>query len=231
MNPVSLIYDFLCVAIVVISTIKGAKDGFAKTAIMTLGVVAAVVAAVVISSVCTAFIYSAVIEPAVVSGITGSIGEATSVESVTEALTKAIDGLPQISRLFFDFEGVAEGLIEASGLDAQKIAEAATENIVRPVVEPIISSLIFVVSVILLIAVVSVVANGSKVVNDVPVIGSVNSFFGGTAGIVSGGVNVLIGAIIIGFVISFGIFPQYFSEEIIQNTYIFKYAYEIQKII
>ncbi len=231
MNPISLIYDVLCVVIAAACIIKGAKNGFVKTAILTVGYIASGIAAVVISSVCTALIYSAAIEPAVVSGIETSLLGAADTESVVEGLTEAVEGLPAISHILFDFEGAAESLIAASGFDAAAIAEAAVENVIRPVVEPIISSLIFIISVIILTSVVSIVAKGSKIVNEVPIIGPVNSFFGGAAGIVSGIIEVFIAAVIISFIISAGISPEYFSEEIIEGTHIFKYFYAIQKSI
>ena len=95
----------------------------------------------------------------------------------------------------------------------------------RPVVEPILETVIFAVVLILLATVVSFIAKGSKIVNDVPVIGRINSFFGGVFGIANGILELVIGAFILEFIISASLFPEYFSEEIISGTYFFRLIY------
>ena len=115
--------------------------------------------------------------------------------------------------------------MDSVGLDYAAIAVSVEESVIRPVAEPILETVAFAVSLILLATVVSFVANGSKFVNDVPIIGKANSFFGGVFGIANGVLELCIGAFILDFVISAGIFPEYFSEDIIEKTYIFRWIY------
>lgn len=225
MNFVSIIYDAIAIFIIIICIKRGAKNGFAKTAIQTVGYVFSIVAALVISSVCASLIYTTAIQPAVISGIEGSVSNAVDTESVIGGLTEAVENLPAISHILFNFEGVAENLVASVGLDAEAIAKSVEENVIRPVAEPIIETVVFAVSLIILITVVSLVAKGSKIVNDVPVIGGFNSFFGGVFGIVNGAVELCVAAVILELVISAGLFPEYFSEEIISGTYIFRWIY------
>ena len=70
-----------------------------------------------------------------------------------------------------------------------------------------------------------IIAKGSKFVNDVPIIGGFNSFFGGVFGLANGILELCIGAFVLDFIISAGIFPEYFSEEIISESYFFKWIY------
>ena len=120
---------------------------------------------------------------------------------------------------------MAESLVSSVGLDYAAIAANVEEGVIRPVVEPILKTVIFAVSLILLVTVVSLIAKGSKIVNEVPVIGKVNSFFGGVFGIVNGALELCVAAAVIRLVISAGIFPEYFSEEIVSGTYVFKWVY------
>lgn len=225
MNFISIIYDILAVGIVIGCISKGAKNGFAKTAIQTFGYICAIISALVISRICASLIYTTAIQPSVITNMESSISNAVDAESVVLGLTEAVESLPAISYLLFDFNGVAENLINSVGLDFSAIAAAVEESVVRPVVEPILETVIFVVSLIILSAVVSFVAKGSKFVNDVPIIGGFNSFFGGVFGILNGGLELCIAAFILRMVISSGIFPEYFSEEIISGTFLFRWIY------
>lgn len=225
LNFVSIIYDILAVVIVISCIAKGTKNGFAKTAIQTIGYICAIISALVISRIGASLIYTTVIQPAVITNMENSISNAVDAESVVNGLTEAVESLPAISYLLFDFNGVAENLINSVGLDFSAIAVAVEESVVRPVVEPILETVIFVVSLIILAAIVSFVAKGSKFVNDVPIIGGFNSFFGGVFGILNGGLELCIAAFILRMVISSGIFPEYFSEKIISETFLFRWIY------
>ena len=225
MNFVSIIYDALAIFIVINCIRKGAKNGFAKTAIQAIGYICAIIAALVVSRVCAALIYTTAIQPAVITNMESSISNAVDTESVINGLTAAVESLPAISHLLFDFSGAVESLVDSVGLDYAAIAVSVEESVVRPIVEPILETVIFAVTLVILIAVVSFVAGGSKYVNDVPIIGKANSFFGGVFGIANGALELCVAAFILEFVISAGIFPEYFSEEIISGTYVFRHIY------
>ncbi len=225
MNFVSIIYDALAIFIIINCIRKGAKNGFAKTAVQAIGYIFAIVAALVISRICASLIYTTAIQPMVIEKMESSIANAVDTESVINGLASAVEGLPAISYFLFDFSTAAENLVDSVGLDYAAIAVSVEESVIRPVAEPILETVAFAVSLILLATVVSFVANGSKFVNDVPIIGKANSFFGGVFGIANGVLELCIGAFILDFVISAGIFPEYFSEDIIEKTYIFRWIY------
>lgn len=225
MNFASIIYDALAIFIIINCIRKGAKNGFAKTAVQAIGYIFAIVAALVISRICASLIYTTAIQPMVIEKMESSIANAVDTESVINGLVSAVEGLPAISYFLFDFSTAAENLVDSVGLDYAAIAVSVEESVIRPVAEPILETVAFAVSLILLATVVSFVANGSKFVNDVPIIGKANSFFGGVFGIANGVLELCIGAFILDFVISAGIFPEYFSEDIIEKTYIFRWIY------
>ena len=225
MNFISIIYDILAAVIVLACVFRGKKDGFAKTAIQTVGYICAIIASLVISRICAALIYSFMLEPALVSSMEASLAEAVDAESVINNLTGAIEDLPAVSYLLFDFSSAAESLLSSVGTDYSAIAENVAESVIRPMMEPILETVIFAVSLIILGTVVSFIAKGSKIVNDVPVIGGINAFFGGVFGILNGILELCIGAAILRFIISAGLFPEYFSEEIISETYLFRWIY------
>ena len=225
MNFVSIIYDIIAIFIVINCIKRGAKNGFAKTAVQTIGYICSIIAALVISRICASIIYTTAVQPAVITNMESSIANAVDTESVINGLTEAVESLPAISYFLFDFSGAAETLVESVGLDYAAIASSVEKTVVRPVVEPILETVIFAVVLILFATVVSFIAKGSKIVNDVPVIGGINSFFGGVFGIANGILELVIGAFILEFIISASLFPEYFSKEIISGTYFFRLIY------
>ncbi|MBQ2795434.1 MAG: hypothetical protein IJF04_05355, partial [Oscillospiraceae bacterium] len=94
MSLISIIYDVLAIVIIINCIGKGAKNGFAKTAVQTIGYICSVIAAIVISSIAAALLYSTAIEPALVEHIEGSITNAADAADITARLTKAVENLP-----------------------------------------------------------------------------------------------------------------------------------------
>jgi hypothetical protein len=211
--------------IVINSISKGARDGFAKTAVQTVGYICSVIAAVVISSIAAAIIYSTAAEPALVSYLAESMENSVDAESILSSVTAAVNELPAVSHLLFDFSKVSESLANSVSLDHVSIAENICESVIEPVIYPILKTLLLAILLIILFPVVTAVAKGSKAVNDVPVIGKANGFFGGVFGILNGVLKLAAAAFILDHVISAGLFPEYFSEEIIGKTFLFRWIY------
>ena len=222
---VSFIYDAAAVAIILICMARGAKDGFAKAIVQTVGLVVSVAAALYVSRVCASLIYTTAIQPGLLSTIESSIENAVDTESVVEGLKSALGALPALSAVLFDFSGVEASLDGAVNLESSKIAAVVESSVIRPVVEPLLQMIIFILTLIILMFVVTLLAKGSKGFNKVPLIGGINSFLGAVMGIINGGVLLCAAAAVISLIISAKGDSQYLSQDIISNTYIFKWIY------
>lgn len=222
---VSFIYDAAAVAIILICMARGAKDGFAKALVQTVGLVVSVAAALYVSRVCASLIYTTAIQPGLLSTIESSIENAVDTESVVEGLKSALGAIPALSAVLFDFSGVEASLDGAVNLESSKIAAVVESSVIRPVVEPLLQMIIFILTLIILMFVVTLLAKGSKGFNKVPVIGGINSFLGALMGIINGGVLLCAAAAVISLIISAKGDSQYLSQDIISNTYIFKWIY------
>ena len=117
LNFVSIIYDILAIVIIINCIKKGAKNGFAKTAVQTIGYICSVVAAVVISSIAAALIYSTALEPALASYLEESMHNSVDAEGIVNSVTEAVSELPAVSHLLFDFSKVSESLADSVSLD------------------------------------------------------------------------------------------------------------------
>lgn len=222
---VSFIYDAAAVAIILICMARGAKDGFAKAFVQTVGLVVSVAAALYVSRVCASLIYTTAIQPGLLSTIESSIENAVDTESVVEGLKSALGAIPALSAVLFDFSGVEASLDGAVNLESSKIAAVVESSVIRPVVEPLLQMIIFILTLIILMFVVTLLAKGSRAFNRVPVIGGINSFLGALMGIINGGVLLCAAAAVISLIISAKGDSQYLSQDIISNTYIFKWIY------
>ena len=222
---VPFIYDAAAVLMILFCMARGAKDGFAKTFVQTVGMVVSVAAALYISRICASLIYTTAIQPGLLSTIQNSIENAVDTESVVDGLKSAIAGIPALSAVFFDFSGVENTLDGAVNLESSKIASIVESNVIRPVIEPLLQTVIFIASLIILFFVVTLLAKGSRSFNRVPVIGGINGFLGAVMGIINGGVLLCAVAAVISLIISAKGESQYLSSDIIANTYLFKWIY------
>ncbi len=224
-NFIPFIYDAIAVVLVLICMARGAKDGFAKAFVQTVGMVVSVAAALYVSRVCASLIYTTAIQPGLISTIESSIENAVDTESVIDGLKSALGTIPALSAVFFDFSGVEASLDGAVNLESSKIAAVVESSVIRPVVEPLLQTVIFIAALIILMLVVTLLAKGSKAFNRVPVIGGINSFLGALMGIINGGVLLCAAAAVISLIISAKGDSQYLSADIISNTYLFKWIY------
>jgi len=224
-NFIPFIYDAIAVVLILICMARGAKDGFAKAFVQTVGMVVSVAAALYVSRVCASLIYTTAIQPGLISTIESSIENAVDTESVIDGLKNALGAIPALSAVFFDFSGVEASLDGAVNLESSKIASVVESSVIRPVVEPLLQTVIFIAALIILMLVVTLLAKGSKAFNRVPVIGGINSFLGALMGIINGGVLLCAAAAVISLIISAKGDSQYLSADIISNTYLFKWIY------
>ena len=202
------LYDAASVLIVLIAVWIGTKNGFTKTFVQTVGFVLSIVAAVTVGKIVTSLVYTTLLQPLLLTTLENSLANAVDPETVVEGLKNAVAGLPAISALLFDFSAVEE-------------------TVLRPVIEPLLEMILFVLVLLILLAVVSLLAKGSKSVNEVPVIGKVNAFFGGIVGFINGVVLLFAAAAILNVFIHLNGATEYVSEPLIGKSLFFHYIYEL----
>ncbi len=205
--------------------IKGKNDGFAKTFVQTAGFAFAVISALVIGRILSSLLYTLLLKPGIIETIEASLGKAINTEDVIKNLEEAIASLPAVSKLLFDFSALENSLDDTVDMTNGMIAENVEESVISPVIMPLIEIIIFAIALLLLLAVISAIARKSKKVNEVPVIGGVNAFFGGVIGALEGAVVLAIASTVLRFVLKAYGSSVWLSESIISKTYIFKWIY------
>ncbi len=110
---------------------------------------------------------------------------------------------------------------------SSSVKTAVTDNIIRPIVILAAETIIFAVIFILVSAVLGIIASALKIVNKIPVIGKLNGFLGGCAGLVKGLLVVFVICIAVRFVINLsGGNTMLLNETAIKSTYLFSFFYD-----
>ncbi len=112
-------------------------------------------------------------------------------------------------------------------LDTKSSAkDAVIEGVVRPGFTMAAQTVIFIVIFVVVSLVLGIIASALKCVNKIPVLGKVNAFVGGVAGLCEGLVAVFVICIAVRFVVSLsGGDILFFNETTINSTYLFGIFY------
>ncbi len=224
----SLIIDLIIVAIILLSVIISAKQGFVRTIVGAIGFVAAVVIAFSASEPLAQVTYDKFIEPPIVNSIS---------ETATGTVTDTVDGvwsnLPSFvtdnSESFgINKESIKDSLTESGKGDIKDALTNISQTTIKPIFSGIVSTIYAVILLIILLIIVGFLAKLLNKLFSFSLVGKLNTTLGGVIGFVKGLVIALIVCEIIVLVISFtenGIWI--FNNENISNTILFKFLTNI----
>ena len=219
-----VVIDLILVAVILIFALISAKRGFVKVLVETVGFIAAVVVAFTISTPLAEVTYDKIIEPPVVRAAVNAVGESAEHE--------AWNALPEFlmnNDIFgTQINSFTEKITANLSLGVETAVKTASQDIVKPVATKIFCLLYSVLLVLVLSILVKFLAKLINGMFSFSVIGSLNRTLGGILGAVKGIVFVLIACMVISLIISFTGKPFFiFTEENINNTYIFKFFTDI----
>lgn len=197
-----ILIDIILLAIVIIVAKLGAKQGFAKAVVGFASVVIAFVLAMALCKPVSNLVYESVAEPSLVEGISESIEEkidksapGQSKKEMLAAMKEYVDSLPGFVKDAVDTKDLSAAIDDAAdkekaGIDA--ISKEICDATFRPIVVTLVSVFIFSIIFIIMGIVTKIVAKALKIVNKIPVLGTVNQLLGGVIGALKGIVIVLV---------------------------------------
>lgn len=111
---------------------------------------------------------------------------------------------------------------------SSSVKDAIMDHMIRPLFTVAVQTVIFVILFAVVSIVLAIIANVLKIVNKIPVVGGMNMFLGGCAGLVSGLLSVFVICIVVRFLISLTDGSVIFLNEMtINETSIFRYFYDM----
>ena len=222
----SIVLDLIIIAIILFFIITSAKRGFVKVLIETVGFIAAVILAFTISTPLAEATYDKIIEPPVVKAAVNAVGESAE----HEAWNALPDFLINSESAFFGSTGnsFTEKITANLSDGVEKAVITASQEVVKPVASKIISLPYSIVLVIVLSVMVKFLARLINKLFSFSIVGSLNRTLGGVVGAVKGFIVAFILCAVVSLILSFTGKPfLIFSEDTINQTYLFKFLTEI----
>ena len=180
----AIVFDLVMLALLLVVAFAYARRGFAAGLVQFLGNLASLLGALVLSREASPVLFEKFFQTGFVSSIQNTISAEGTV-NVQQIIEKYAGFLPA---------GVKENLNETAGLlvdsSTANLAVRLVEEVIAPLLTPIIAIVLFFVAFALCKLLVSLLVAVLTNVNRIPVMGSVNRFFGFLMGLMAGLVDL-----------------------------------------
>ncbi len=229
----ALAVDISIVLIIALIVWRSAVHGFVRTVIEVVGYVLSAIIALSLSSVIADAVYDNMLRPKVISAVQTAADETSvSAENFAEGVW---DNLPSFISGTVEFFGSKEDAIGGIGSCVQKGGNSAAQNIADKAVKPIAINLVRTLSstimFIILLAVVKFLAKAVNRMFSIPVIGSINATLGGVIGVAKGFVLVFVLVFVIRIAVN-AMSGEFwiFNDKLINETYLFRFVYDLAAV-
>lgn len=201
---IGILIDLILLLIVVVCAKSGSKNGFAKTLVSFFGIFIAFILAVLLCKPIANGIYSGVIEKPVTSGIENAINKQIDdnvsgnldSQQVILSVEEAIDKLPAFVKNAVNFEDkktqLSTNMDEFKSQGVSEFSQKIADTVVKPAAITVLSVVSFIVILLIAAIVCAIIAKSLKLVNKIPLLGSLNAFLGGLLGVLKGIIIVLV---------------------------------------
>ena len=217
------IIDIIAIFVIVLSVIKCARSGFAKSLLETVGVVVSLFASLFLANVLSRQIYDSYLYKYAEKAAENFSGKLLETEAISESIT----AIPRVLR-----NALASMNINIEALDVSAMQDSMVSTILNTVIEPalvfVLAIVVFLISFWALKLLLRVIGGLLKGINSVPLIGGINRILGAFLGVIKGGINLFLIAQFIHLIhIVLGDTIPFISSAVISNTTIFSQIYNI----
>ena len=195
---IGILIDLIIVGIIILSTRKGSKDGFAKTLVGFLAFAIAVVMAGALCAPVANLVYDKAVKTTVENTVYNAVSEniGTSLSATADEISNTVDTtiekLPAFIRGITEIEEKRDDVINSINqlkkADAKEITDNIVLNYIAPIAIKVLSALVFIVLFVVLFFACKLLSKCLKLVNKLPLIGKLNEFLGGVLGVLQGAV-------------------------------------------
>ena len=220
----SIALDLIIIGIILLSVVISAKRGFVKAAVEAAGFIAAVAVAFTVSSPLASITYDKIIEPPIVDAAINTVGESAE----HNAFNALPDFITENNLLREEIAPFTEKITQNLSQGTEAAVKTAAQEIVKPIATKVLGLLYTIILILVLMIVVRLLARFLNKIFSFSLVGKLNRFLGGTVGVVKGVLYAAVFCGIISLILSFTGKPLLiFTEENINNSYIFKIFTEI----
>jgi len=236
MTIFSIGLDLLIVLIVVISIKTAYQRGFMRSIVALVGYILSIFIAINISNAFAPILYENTIKEGIVTKVNSAVSQEIKDTGVEQAVSSTIEAMPDyISKLVTDYFGGEKGVVDKLSKNKEQVTSdfgtTIADEIVAPIVIPLIRAIMLIVVFAICIIIVNLVARLFQGFYKIPILGGINSFLGGVLGIFKAIIIILILVSISKAIISMtGNNLSYFNSDIIESSFVFKYLYQLKLI-
>ncbi len=226
-----ILLDIIIIAIILFTVIISAKRGFVKTAVEVVGFILAIVISSSLGSAVADITYEKVVQPKMVSAVKAEVND-----TADELLEKTWSALPKniasnAERFGISKEKIEKLLDKHSDVDNSLAVEKTLDATLKPVMVQSFGMLFSIILFVLLIIVVHLLASLANRLFSFSIIGTFNRFLGGVIGIAKGVVFAVLFCTIITLIVSFVGEFFIFTNQAMEESYIFSKLLNIAYII
>ncbi len=223
------VFDFALCVVAIIVIVSSARRGFTLSLLNTISIAVSSILSYKISKPLSEFIYSSFLSDRielkfneVLSRLSQDISLNEKINALIEALPK---GLVNASRAFgFDLDASVASF-KSIDLSNDAIAKAFTDNVALDIINPILGVITLIVTFVAIFFVLKLVSvSFNKIVRKLPIVGKVNTFFGGVLGVVKAGVAVVAVCLIVSTIVFSVDSPK--LENIISQSFVYNFIIE-----
>lgn len=222
---IPVLYDALAVVILIVAVSRSSEKGFAATVTNIVGHVAAFFGALFVGKAGSQLIYSLFIQKKVLRFLKENLAGAIDIGDIADSLQSAADSLPGMVGNFFRLPAL-EQLEDQLGSSVSNAAVALEQGIIAPAITGFIHILLFLISFIAFCFLARYLSKAVGLAFSLPIIRTADRFLGGVLGLVQGGINLYLIALVARFVLYFVQDPpSFFNEAVIMDTYLWSWIY------
>lgn len=226
MNFILLIcYDALAALILLLAINKSARLGFAQTIVGLLGQICSFFGALFLGKAGSRLIYQLFLGKRVLRFLEESLGDAVSANDIISSLSETADSLPTFLANFY---GLSDDALQNSiGSTVRDAVQLLEEQVVEPAVTGFLHIVIFLIAFAVFSLLARHLAKAVGLMFKLPIIKTVDRFCGALLGILQGGINLYLLALLARLVLYFvNDPPGFFNERLIMDTLIWSRIYE-----
>ncbi len=183
------IIDIIIIALFLFLVVAAYKKGFVSTVIDTFSLVISAVVSYKFFEQVAESVYNLFVRDLIETRFTRALDNVSSSVSISDRISKMIDGLPQgavklAEMMGVNFKSFNTSFASSGNMSNDELVSLAVDKIGHTIMINIVEVIVFVVMFVILAVAIKFLARLLKKVNDIPLLGNLNALLGGLIGVV-----------------------------------------------
>lgn len=224
---IPMILDIIVVVLLALFLLRGGRMGFISSVISFLGGIVSAIFAAFLGNQIAPLIFRSYIENPLVDGLVNAFTTSGS-DSLSQDITQNLEGFPSFIQIFVNDNFTTFIQDMESGVNETVVsgANSFVDQTLGPIIISLIALIIFFILMGIFGIIIRLLSKGLRGVNQIPVVGSVNSLLGAAVGLAQGVLALfLLLALVSLFIGLTGNINPWVNSTIIEQSFVCKFFY------